>query len=78
MQFEAIADLLRGIPYTPPPLGRRLYEFVQENRVSRILELGFAHGVSTCYMAAALSANGSGSILTIDDHSARDRDPSDP
>ena len=39
---------------------------ILENNFNNILELGFAHGVSTCYMAGALDELGSGKITTID------------
>ena len=48
----------------------RITDFIHEHRVSDILELGFAHGVSTCYMAAALAEAEGGSIVTIDRESA--------
>ncbi|MGH8903216.1 MAG: class I SAM-dependent methyltransferase [Egibacteraceae bacterium] len=41
-----------------------------------MLELGFAHGVSTCYLAAAVAANGGGSVLTFDNRTALVRSPS--
>jgi predicted O-methyltransferase YrrM len=73
--FEEVAAALDGIPYTKPDKGRIFYEFVLENAPQEILELGFAHGVSTCYMAAALDEIGSGRIFTIDKLNAADRDP---
>jgi predicted O-methyltransferase YrrM len=53
-----------------------LYEFVLTNPVSQILELGFSHGKSSAYMAAALAAKGSGLITTIDLRGARSCKPS--
>jgi predicted O-methyltransferase YrrM len=41
-------------------------KFIADKQVEAILELGFNHGVSTCYMAAALAELGRGSIVTID------------
>lgn len=55
--------------------GRKLYDFVLDSGAENILELGFAHGTSTSYMAAALAARGGGSITTIDRESARERQP---
>lgn len=49
--------------------------FIEKYQVRNILELGFGHGVSTCYMAAALSRMGEGSIITIDKVEARQRKP---
>jgi predicted O-methyltransferase YrrM len=41
-----------------------------------VLELGFAHGVSTCYLASAVDAGPHGRVVSIDLESARKRDPS--
>jgi predicted O-methyltransferase YrrM len=76
MTFDDIVHHLQQIPHIPPERGKLLYDFILETRPARILELGFAHGTSTCYMAAALQANGAGSILTIDNLNSRHRDPS--
>jgi len=75
MKFEEIENHLRGIPHTPPEDGKVLYNFVLENKISNILELGFQHGVSTNYFAAALDELGSGKILTIDREIARNESP---
>jgi predicted O-methyltransferase YrrM len=48
---------------------------ILDNRFQRILELGFHHGVSTCYMAGALQELGGGHITTIDLVNARDTKP---
>lgn len=53
----------------------RLTAFMEEHKIKNILELGFAHGVSTAYMAAALNRSGGGSIVTIDREVARQREP---
>ncbi len=52
-----------------------LTSFMEEHQVQNILELGFAHGVSTSYMAAALGRTSGGSIVTIDRERARQREP---
>jgi predicted O-methyltransferase YrrM len=75
MTFETIASLIEGVPITPPSDGKILYDFILASGRSRILELGFAHGTSTCYMAAALDAAGTGSLVTIDRVEARSREP---
>lgn len=58
-----------------PELGARVYEHVRSSRPATVLELGTAHGVSAAYMAAALEANGSGHLVTVD-HAAAAYDPS--
>jgi predicted O-methyltransferase YrrM len=55
---------------------RIIYDFILDKQPERILELGFAHGVSSCYMAAALDEiGGDGHVLTIDQHAAERRKP---
>jgi predicted O-methyltransferase YrrM len=75
MDFDKAADYLADIPMMKPYAGRRLYNFILEHKPERILELGFAHGTSTCYMAAALDELGRGHITTFDQESRRDREP---
>jgi predicted O-methyltransferase YrrM len=78
MNLDAIHDLLTGLDYpqlTSPAEGERLYRFILESGAQSVLELGFAHGTSTCYMAAALDELGSGTITTMDRLEATDRSP---
>ena len=58
--------LIEGVPYTSPERGRELYDFVLRNKPARLLELGIAHGVSMCYMAAALDELGRGLVEGVD------------
>lgn len=78
MRFDEVAQLLSGVPHTSRERGRQLYDFVLTERPRNVLELGFAHGVSTCYMAAALQELGEGHIVTLDSVRARQRNPSLP
>ncbi len=66
MQFNEAAKALQGIPYTSPAKGRIFYDWVLEKQPKRILELGFAHGVSTCYLAAAAQEIGNCVIDAVD------------
>lgn len=76
MLFEKVAELVAGVPHMTRGQGKTLYDFVLSERPGRILELGFASGVSTCYLSAALDElGGDGHILTIDRLNARDRKP---
>lgn len=78
MDFELIESLIGdvgGRAATTPRAGRLLFEFVRRSGARNILELGFAHGNSTCYLAGALDEAGGGSIITIDRDSARARVP---
>jgi predicted O-methyltransferase YrrM len=65
MKFEKIRDLLDGIPYTGPVRGKSLYEFILAHRPERCLELGFAHGVASSYIAAALDETGKGRAKSV-------------
>ena len=62
-------------PYMTFEQAEAITNFITDKHVETILELGFAHGVSTCYMAAALSELGRGSIVTIDLELTRDATP---
>lgn len=75
MDFDTIARSLAGVPHIVPDRAHVLYDFVLNEKPARILELGFAHGVSTCYMAAALDEIGAGHITTIDIPDALNRKP---
>lgn len=66
MKFSQVDDVVRSIPYTGSRKGKFLYDFVRKHSIRDIIELGFAHGTSTCYMAAALKENGGGRIDTVD------------
>ena len=66
MRFEQVAARVDGIPFTSLNKARLLYDLVLEARPREVLELGFAHGVSTCYLAGALDEIGGGRITTVD------------
>lgn len=71
MKFEDVKMRLHGIPFMSPSSGKRIYDFIIENKLKRCLELGFAHGVSSNYMAAALDEIGNGHLTTVDIEKAR-------
>jgi len=58
-----------------PTKGRRMWDFLVEHELHDCLELGFFHGVSSLYIAAALERLGSGHLLTFDRLSARRLEP---
>ena len=66
MKFKDIASIVKGIPYTQEERGRKLYDHIIKNKPLNCLELGFAHGVASCYIAAALQENGQGSLTSVD------------
>ena len=77
MTLEEVRDIVGETPHMSFAQAMCLAQFIREHRVRQILELGFAHGVSTCYMASALMQmeGGGGSIVTIDRPIARTRTP---
>jgi predicted O-methyltransferase YrrM len=75
MRLEIIKSRVEGIPYMSISQAKEMTAFILENKLQSILELGFCHGVSTCYMAGALDEMGGGNITTIDLLRARDLDP---
>ena len=75
MEFEAVAAVVEGVPFLAPDRGRALYDHVRSTHPATVLELGTAHGVSTCYIAAALEANGDGHLMSVDSSEAGWADP---
>jgi len=71
MKFNDIAQVVEGVPYTQPERGRALYDHIIKHKPEKCLELGFAHGVASCYMAAALDEIGGGKLVCVDlEHSS--------
>src|SRR6056297_4206831 len=66
MEFEAVADIVDGHPHMRRPAARKVYDHVIRTEARRVLELGAFHGVSTCYLAAAVDELGSGRVVTMD------------
>jgi predicted O-methyltransferase YrrM len=78
MNLDHLLEILGDMHYpalTSPEDGEKLNRFIRESPVTDVLELGFAHGTSTCYMAAGLDERGEGHITTIDREAAREREP---
>ena len=74
MNVREVEQIVGNYPYMNPKQAQILTDFIYEHNLTSILELGFYHGVSTCYMAAAVEAAG-GSVVTIDLVSAEKREP---
>ncbi len=75
MRFSEIATILKDIPYTSIERGKQLYDHILLNKPQKCLELGFAHGVASCYIAAALDELGAGTLTCVDLESSLDRNP---
>jgi predicted O-methyltransferase YrrM len=76
MDLSHVTAIVQDTPHLPPERGQEIYRFIRQQRPISVLELGFAHGVSSCYIGAALKANGRGELTTIDLESARHLEPS--
>ncbi len=76
MEINDIYKVVENIPHMTRDQGVKMYDLIIKNRFSRILELGFHQGVSTCYMAGALHKLEKGKITTIDLTHTRNLDPS--
>jgi predicted O-methyltransferase YrrM len=75
MNPHEVRRTIGDVPYMSLEQGETLTEFIRTNKVRDVLELGFCHGVSTCYIAAALAENGEGAVTSIDLEGARKIEP---
>jgi predicted O-methyltransferase YrrM len=75
MDFEQVAQAVKGVPHMSRTAGRRLFDHVTGNDLRDVLEIGTSHGVSTCYLAAAVHELDDGRVVTLDRKAAIDLDP---
>ncbi|MGH3466835.1 MAG: class I SAM-dependent methyltransferase [Thermocrispum sp.] len=76
MKFDDVDAVVAGTRFMTSDQGRTVYEFIVENKLGRVLELGFAYGKSSCYFAAAAEEVGGDShVVTMDLENAKDRKP---
>lgn len=54
MRLYEIKQEVENIPHMSFTQAKVMTDVILENQFHSILELGFDHGVSTCYMAGAL------------------------
>lgn len=74
MNVEDVKKVVKDAPYMSVEKARRMTGFMREHRLKDVLELGFFHGVSSCYMAGAAQELG-GRLTTIDLVGAQQREP---
>lgn len=74
MSVRDVKKAVGDLPYMSVDQAKRLTKFIRKNGVRDVLELGFFHGVSSCYIADEIAERG-GTLTTIDLESARKRDP---
>lgn len=76
VEIADVRAVVGDTPHMSLDQAKLITAHITEHQPRHILELGFQHGVSTCYMAAALDQLGSdGHITTIDLEAARDNRP---
>lgn len=75
MKIDEIRKKVDGIPHMNFAQAKAMTDIILSRQYHNILELGFRHGVSTCYMAGALDELGDGNITTIDLLNAREAAP---
>ena len=72
VKFDQIRAAVKGVPFICDENARMLYDLVLDGERNDCLELGFAHGVASCYIAGAIDELGSGSLTSVDLLSAGD------
>lgn len=75
MKFRNAARLLDGIPHISQRSARILYDFMMTEKPADCLELGFAHGAGSGYIAAALDEMDRGHLSCVDIEPSRDFTP---
>jgi len=76
MKYAEVVGKVNGLRWMSTGQGKILYDLVKDTDIQNVLELGFFHGVSAMYMAAALEEKGSdGLITTIDKFNAKELQP---
>ncbi len=66
MKYHDVHTIVSGVPYIGEIQSRFLYDFIIRNSCRSVLELGFAHGTASCYIAAALDEMGGGELVSVD------------
>lgn len=74
-KFDLVTEKFSSVPYMNHAQAQALRSLILEEDAKQILEIGFYHGKSSCYIAAILEDRGSGTLTTIDRESAKERDP---
>ena len=54
VSFERVKETVGNLPCIRRANAKMLYDFIVEHDVRHVLELGVAHGVASCFIAAAL------------------------
>jgi predicted O-methyltransferase YrrM len=73
MDAAEVSSIVGKLPWMTPAEGSTIVSHIREYGVHDVLELGFHHGVSTCYLAAGVGPGGS--VTTIDRAGAKELEP---
>lgn len=65
MELEQVHGVIKGIPVMSFDQAAELTSFIKRQKLNNILELGFAHGVSSCYIAGILDEMQTGHLTTM-------------
>jgi SAM-dependent methyltransferase len=66
MNLETVKSHVAGVPYILDEMASDLHSFILQEQPLECLELGFGHGASSCYIAAALDELGRGKLTAVD------------
>lgn len=75
MKISAVKKVVGNTPYMNTDQAQVLTDIILEKKYTNLLELGFKHGVSSVYLAAALDEMQTGMLTTIDLESAKSNQP---
>lgn len=75
LEIEKTRDLMGNVFGMEFNQALVLDQLIKSNNLTNLLELGFAHGVSSCYFASILKDMGVGHLTTIDLEIAKSRNP---
>jgi predicted O-methyltransferase YrrM len=77
IDLTALHARMKDIPHMSTEQAERMSHFIAENSIYNVLELGFCHGVSSCYIAHTLKElqRDSAHVTAVDLESARDENP---
>lgn len=75
LEIEKSNEILKDVPGMIFDQAVFMDNFLKKHNLNNLLELGFAHGTSSCYMASTLREMGEGHLTTIDLKSAKFRQP---
>jgi predicted O-methyltransferase YrrM len=73
--FDTVTARWRDLRYMDESRAAYLRELIRRHGCTDLLELGFAHGKSSAYLAAILEDQGRGHLTTIDNRRSRKREP---